>query len=197
MPSDYSLSTWKIDDERDFTVPSGQKCRIKDLGLEDMAALGIIDQMDTLGMLVDKQHIQRVQGKKPQDRKAKKPTKAQQAAAEAAEQGEIVAWMRDRKKMSAIGTMLDKIAAACVVEPVIENPWVPVDEDDPSKGERKLRRDERVDVALYADKLPFADKMAIFEESFKGMEDLESFREGPDEDVAALPDGEEPEADAK
>lgn len=189
MPSDYNLTTWKIDDERDFTVPSGQKCRIKDLGLEDMAALGIIDQMDTLGMLVEKNHVQRVQGKKPQDRKAKKPTKAQLAKQE---QGEIATWLRDRKKMAAIGTMLDKIASACVVEPVVENPWVPVDPEDPSKGERKLGRDERIEIALYADKLPFNDKMAIFEEAFKGMEDLESFREGPGEDVAALPDVEEP-----
>lgn len=189
MPSDYSLTTWKLDDERDFTVPSGQKCRVKDLSLEDMAALGIIDQMDTLGMLVEKQHIQRVQGKKPQDRKAKKPTKAQQAKQEEAE---ITAWLRDRKKMVAIGTMLDKIASACVVEPVVENPWVPVDPEDPSKGERKLARHERLDAALYADKIQFSDKMAIFEESFKGMEDLESFRKGSSEDVDALPDGEEP-----
>lgn len=194
MPSDYALTTWRTDDERDFTTPSGQRCRIRDLGLEDMAEMGIIDQMDTLGMLVETQHIQRVQGKRPQDRKAKKQTKAQQAAQE---QGELVAWLRDRQKFSAIVIMLDKIAACCVVEPVVENPWVLVDPEDPKKGERKLARPERLDAALYSDKIQFEDKMAIFEEAFKGMGDLESFREGSPEDVAALPDGEEPSEVAK
>ena len=189
MPSDYSLTSWGATTEREFTVPSGQKCLIKDLGLEEMSEVGLIDQMDTLGMLVQTEHVERVQGKKPQDRKKKKLTKAQQAAQE---QTGMVEWLRDRTKMGAIGTMLDKIASVCVVEPVVFNPWILKDDSDPSKGERKLEKSERLPDAVYADNIRFADKMAIFQEVFQGMEDLETFREGPGEDVAALPDVEEP-----
>lgn len=189
MPSNYSLTSWGESTERDFKVPSGQMCRIKDLGLEEMSEVGLIDQMDTLGMLVQTEHVERVAGKKPQDRKKKKPTKAEQ---ERQEQAGMVDWLRDRKKMGAIGTMLDKIASVCVIEPVVQNPWIPVDESDSSKGERKLERHERLPDMVYADNLRFADKMAIFQEVFQGMEDLETFREGPSEDVAALPDVEKP-----
>lgn len=188
MPSDYSLTSWTASTERDFKTPSGQMCRIKDLGLEEMSEVGLIDQMDTLGMLVQTEHVERVQGKKPSDRQKKKPTKAQKAAQE---QAGMVEWLRDRNKMSAIGTMLDKIASVCVVEPVVFNPWVLKDEGDSSKGERKLERHERLPDTVYADNIRFADKMAIFQEVFQGMEDLETFREGPGEDVAALPDVEE------
>lgn len=190
MPSNYDLTVWKVDNESDLRTPSGQLCRVKELGLQEMAELGVIDQMDTLGMLVEEKHIKRVQGKRPQD---KKLTKAQQAAKE---QGEITKMLKDKKKFGALVTLLDKVAATCVVEPVVENPWVPVDENDPEKGERKLTRSERLDAALYADVLPFNDKMTIFEFAFKGMGELESFREGSTEDVAALPDVEESEEES-
>jgi hypothetical protein len=188
MPSNYTPTTWGQSTERDHRVPSGQLCRIKDLGLEEMAEAGVIDQMDTLGYLVQTEHIDRVGGKKPQDRKTKKPTKAQKAAQE---QEGMVEWLRDKTKMAAIGKMLDKVASVCVIEPPVANPYTPVDEKDPSKGERKLEPHERAPGMIYADKLKFADKMSIFQEVFQGMEDLESFREGPSEDVAALPDVEE------
>lgn len=192
-PNEYAPVQWGGPTEYAFTCPSGQKCRMKDLGIEEMAAIGIMDQLDTIGVLVQEKHIERTQGKKPQDRKAKKPTRAQQAAQE---QADVVSWMRDPQKFLAIGTMLNKVTAACVLEPVIENPYVPVDENDPSKGERKRTSAERLEGAIYADSVAFADKMAIFQRAWKGVAELEDFREGPGEDVESVEDVAEPGKDA-
>lgn len=175
-------------DSWDFTTKSGARCHVRALDLPDIARHGLIEMMDTLGFLVEEKHVQRVQGKKPADRQKKKPTKAELAAeAEAkakADGDRMMAMLRDSKKFDAIDAMITKICVATVLEPVLENPYVPIDPEDESKGERKLARNERLEDVIYADKVPFTDRMDIFGEVFQGMDGWESFREGSGEDVA-------------
>lgn len=180
----------QTEDSWDFTTKSGARCHVRSLDLPDIAEHGLIDMMDTLGFLVEEEHVQRVQGKKPGDRQKKKPTKAEQAAADAAkakaEGDRMMSMLKDSKKFGAIDAMITKICSACVLEPVLANPYVPVDPEDESKGERKLERHERLEGVLYADKVPFVDRMDIFGEVFQGMDGWESFREGSGQDVADL-----------
>jgi|SRR6185295_3564320 len=207
MPSTNSRAprpaaeVWGIETDRDHICPSGAVCRIRDLEFDDIVELGLLDEMDSLGSIVQTEHIDRVQGKKPADRAARKPTKAQQAKINAEKQAEIdaatKALMKDKVQFASLSRMLDKVISVTVLEPVIESPWVPIDPEDLNKGERKLARHERLPDARYSDKVPFADKMSVFEEVFKGVEGLESFREERSEGLAAVADepGSEDEAE--
>ena len=179
-------------DSWDFTTKRGARCHVRSLDLPDIARFGLIGAMDTLGYTVEEEHIKRVQGKRPQDRPKKKPTKAELAAQEAAKSSldteRMLEMLQDPQKFEAIESMITKVCVACVLEPVLENPYVPVDHKDPSKGDRKLARHERLEDVLYADKVPFMDRMDIFSEVFQGMEGWESFREESGADVADLAD---------
>lgn len=48
-PDKYAPTVWgnKVDEGRDFTTPSGQLCRIRKIGMEDILELGLLDIMDT------------------------------------------------------------------------------------------------------------------------------------------------------
>lgn len=189
-PSRPAAEVWGQQKESwDFTTTSGARCRVRPLDLPDLAELGLVDVMDSLGFLVEEEHVQRVQGKKPSDRQKKKPTKAQKAKAET---DRLTSLLRDPKQFAIIDKMVTKVTAACVLEPVLENPYVLVDPEELEKGERKLLPHERLEDVIYADRVPFADRMEVFGEVFQGMEGWESFREGSGKDVADVAD--EPES---
>lgn len=182
---------------RPFVTPGRVSIIVKDLELEDMMAAGIVDQMDTLGMIVQEK-TDKAQGKtRGQGYKEKSKTKAQlakEADAEAVSSMQAMGWMKDPVKFDAISRMLNKVIVACVLEPVFESPYIGGGEDD-GFDERKRTKEERLEGALYADYVPIADKMAIFGEVFKGLGDLEPFREGSDEAVGDMAD--EPESSEK
>lgn len=190
-PQSYrdASEVWGAPKERWIVCPSGARCQVRDLEMEQIAETGLIDQMDSLGMLVEEEHVARVQGKRPQDRAKRKPTKKQQEQKEAAKMAGI---LRDPEQFKTIGVMLEKVAVACVLDPVLESPYIVED-----GVERKLRNDERLEGALYADSVGFGDKMHIFEQVFRGMGDLETFREGRDEDVADVADESGSEEDSE
>lgn len=48
-PDQYAPTVWgnKNEEGRDLTLPSGQKCRVRKIGMEDILELDLIDLMDT------------------------------------------------------------------------------------------------------------------------------------------------------
>ena len=53
VPADpYAVTSWGSDGY-DFTTPSGQRCRLRNLPLEELAAQGILDRITRLPGLVD------------------------------------------------------------------------------------------------------------------------------------------------
>lgn len=181
---------------RIIVCPSGARCMVRSLDMLDIVEAGLIEQMDSLGGIVDKDHIQRVQGKtkrKPSDRAPKKLTKAQE---EAKNSKQLEDMLRNPSQFAAMDKMLNKVVAATVLEPVIESPYIDIDPEDPSKGERKRTASERLEHTIYADSVGFADRMFIFEEVFEGMAGLENFRSGSESDVADVADESESAEDA-
>jgi hypothetical protein len=191
MPAEnFSVSSWTPAGraaQREYTTSSGSKCLIRDLELEDVVELGLIDQMDSLTAIVQTDHLDRVQkGKKPEDRKSKQPTKAQAAADEERQLREM---LRNKDSFEKIKEVVDKVVSQCVVEPKLYDPWI----DDPNavtadnpRGRRKLDADERDPERAYLDYVNFVDKMGIFQEVFGGMESLQQFREAADQSVGTL-----------
>lgn len=181
--SQYSPTTWGADPVSDLRVPSGQLCQVKQLTMEDVVDLDIMDQVDSLGSIVETEHIDRV--KKPQDHSAKQPTKAQKAKQEVEEQQrqeEITReLLKDKNKFKAMADAIDKVVERVVLQPSIIRP---IDDD----GNPLKQREKGV---IYMDSVSFADKMAIFDYCFEGVSNMESFREERGEDVGSLAD--EPE----
>lgn len=192
MPADsYTVSSWTPaghKSEREYTTSSGSKCLVRDLELEDVVELGLIDDLDSLTSLVKTEHIDRVNGKKPQDRKPKQLTKAQQ---EEAEQESFKELMKDKSQFAKIATTMDKVVATCVLQPKLLDPWV----NDPNiataenpDGRRKLEQNERDPEAAYLDYVTLVEKIGIFHEVFGGMERLQQFREASDQSMGAVAD---------
>lgn len=59
----YAPTAWGQYDE-EFRVPSGQKCRVRKLDINDMLTSSFIDELSTLEGVVDK-HVRRGQGQPP------------------------------------------------------------------------------------------------------------------------------------
>jgi hypothetical protein len=176
--SKYAPTTWGATEELyDFTCPSGQVCQVKRVGLSDLLQAGLLDEMDTLGDLMQTNVVQPAKGKGPQDRQPKKPTKAQAAAAE--EQA-VADLMKNPKQFAAMSRLLERVVAVMVVQPKVVSPW---------DGDKKIV--DRVEGVIYTDSIRFEDQMALFGEAMgdKQMDAIASFRDGAVEGVESVEDG--------
>jgi hypothetical protein len=176
MPPTYG-SGWGSNPFEDLTLPSGAICQARKLQIEDMVALGIMDDLDFLGNVVQDEHVDRV--KRPQDHAKKKLTKAQQAKAQDDQTKKL---LTDKKTFSKMAAIVDDVCCAVVVQPTVLRA-VTVAED----GTRTpIPAQDRQEGAIYSDTIGFEDKMAIFNFSFSGMEKMAKFREGSESPVADL-----------
>lgn len=190
MPADYNVTAWtaKVDREREYTTPTGAKCLVRDMVMEDLVDLDLINEIDSLTALVQTEHIDRVAGK---GRKAQQ--KAKQVAAES-ERQQMMALMKDKAKFIQMATVLDKVVMRCVISPQLFDPWI----NDPNipEGRRKLDKNERDPELAYIDYIPLADKISIFGEVFQSMDNLEKFREESASNLGAVEAQPEPAEDA-
>lgn len=165
----------------DLALPSGAVCQIRKLQMEDLVTMGIMDQMDSLGLTVQEQHVERVKGtNKPSDRPAKKLTKAEAAAAEEKQLNDL---LRDPKKFITMTGLMDKIIVNCVVQPPICDAFHEVMQEDGSMERERIRPEDRDSKRVYTDSIGIDDKTAIFDFSFSGVQKFDAFREGSGEDV--------------
>ncbi len=183
----YELTGWAGADQfaQDFTTPSGQKCLVRQIQLEDMIELDMMDKFDILGAAVQTEHIDRVKGrKKPADRnKTKRQLEAEKQAEEARQLRDM---MKDKKQFGDLMDMMNKLLCLVVVKPSLTLPLVAdpeaVTAENP-EGIRKLRADERVGGTIYVDGVSVNDRMAIFNFAMGEVQSMENFREGPKADV--------------
>lgn len=186
--SGYEPTIWGQGESlKDFVTPSGQKCQIRIISIETLAAEGLLDNFDIITQIMVGDVVQPASGKRPMDRQAKKPTKAE--AAEAAEQAEaarqerVANMITDPKQIIPMMDMVNKVVEHIVVQPVVRRP-VQVGADG---TERPLV--ERQAGVVYVDTIPLGDRMAIFATSFEGMSSLTSFREEAEAAVGDVADG--------
>jgi hypothetical protein len=106
MPSDneefqvnqvWATST-PVDHTVDLTVPSGQKCRAKRLGLEGIIATGVLGDADTLTGYVDKKHINKTKD---------------------GEKLNVASIMKDPRALDDLLSLVDKTVPHIVVEPKV------------------------------------------------------------------------------
>ena len=61
----YAPTAWATIDE-EFIAPSGQRCRLKKLGLTELVKSGLVNQLNTLAGVVDKK-VNKAKGAPPKD----------------------------------------------------------------------------------------------------------------------------------
>lgn len=151
----YGLKAWGsqfIRSEFDVVCPSGQRCRARQLEVEDAMALGVLDSLDVFTPAV-----MAVEGS------TDNMTEEQNAA--------ILGGLSDPEKRANFFGTVNKVVAHTVVIPKV----VLVDDGNLPEG------------TVFANDIPFADKMHIFRVVFSSRGDaLQSFREGQEGDVAPV-----------
>ncbi|QBJ04740.1 hypothetical protein SEA_DELTON_25 [Mycobacterium phage Delton] len=159
----FAVKGWGKDVVRktfDIQCPSGQWCRAKTLTIEDAMSLGLLDSLDLFTSTL------------------MAPIMANDEDKERAEEERNVGLLnslKDSGKRASFFGTVNRVTAHCVLEPRV------VLEDDGNLPEG----------TVFADDIPFADKMHIFRNVFGGMGNatMNTFREGPEGSVAAVPDG--------
>jgi len=171
-PDPYALSAaWVESPYKDLVCPSGQKCFVRKIAMEDLVGLGIVDQTDTpTGTAV--LAADEAKGKSPQDHRPKKLTKAEQLAADVLQQH------KNAENMDKHFGMINKVVLASVLKPELH----PIPEPDPTV---------RVVGRAYVDQIALNDKMEIFKFAMSStVGSAETFRPESSDDVGRVEDGE-------
>ena len=181
MPAQYEVpAAWGASPYIDMDLPSGGRIQAKRLGLEDIIAAGLIEEFDALTPTVDEKVVGPAKGKKPQDRAKKKPTKAEQAKADAAAG---INFFKDKDTAATLMRVLALMLPQVVIQPKIHPHMEQVD------GKwQVIPPAERVEGYVYVDSIPLEDQMHIFGWAMSGLdtEKLQQFREQPESDLGAV-----------
>ncbi len=187
MPSTNDV--WKRkaagSDGEEITLPSGQTCIARKIGLEEMIEAGFLNHMDLFTSLVDTETIQPAKAKL-QGRNAKKPTLKQRAAekerAEATANDTILAKLAaDPTLVATMATMLNTLTPKIVIEPAV---ICHLDADG-----AVIAKADRDPDAIYTDMIDFMDKMDLFTWAMGDIDNLATFRDAANGAVGAVVDG--------
>lgn len=180
MPSKdkkYGLGTNK---PYEFKLPSGNTCLMKNLTMDDLMKIGILDRLDSLTSIVSAEHVTRVTGT-PQQRAAAAQALAELDTETAEGRQALLGIMKDKGKWEAMQSFINVVVKEAVVDPHVS--------PEPGPHETKM------DNVLYASDVDLLDRMAIMQRCMGGMMDgvkaMEPFRSGSGETVVNLPEGQD------
>jgi len=170
--------SWKKDkEEKDFElkVPSGHTCLVRRPGPEIFVRQGMIPN-SLMAIIMPLLDDAKAEG-------AKGDVSPIPDSALAEMQNELV---NDPSKFADMVTMVDNITLACVIAP----PLAPTSRRAEIQMDSALTTDEKEELTqntLFIDDVDFEDKMFIFQYVVGGTADLERFRLGTEQVVAAGP----------
>lgn len=156
----YALTGWgsqSREKEKDLTLPSGQRCRVRMLGMEDILELDLLDAMDTFSKHLIKD--------------VKKPGKQE---TEEEDSGlEFLKMLKDGDRMKDLRKTVDKVVPVVVLKPQV---W-------PNPGKNKTPDPGK----LYVKDIDLSDKFVIFSAVFEGFgPGMADFREESEKSVGAV-----------
>lgn len=172
-----------------LTLPSGQTCWAKPIGLQGVMESGILGEADSLSSYVGRQFVRKVRGSKG------KPD---------TEEIDAKALMKSPDTLKKIVKLVDGVTPQVVVEPRVYCHYEVI--DIPNQDTRMIPEDERVCFecgvsrrvhkdeghgwvsAIYTDMIGLEDKMFLFNFALSGVRDVEAFRQGSQSAVGDLAD---------
>jgi hypothetical protein len=169
---EYAVTSWGESAAEPFgiTLPSGQRCLVRKLEMEDVLAHGLLNDLDSFSsnLLEDV------------------PTKDETDES-------VINAFQETEKFEKLTKTVNKIVMITVKRPTIY--LVPLEgEIDPDTGLRVGQFNPktgekvtgRVKGRAYVDQVSFMDKMAIFQAVFEGLKGLDQFREGSEADLGSV-----------
>lgn len=166
-----------------LTLPSGQTCHARRIGLEGMIEAGLLSESDTLLAIVDDKHIKRVrnvQGKNPKLQDQVSEVNAREI-------------MKDPAMLKKIVFFVDSTMPVVVMDPVVRTHFKilgPAEKEGDLPNTELIPFAEREQGVVYTDQIGMEDKMFLFQYCVGGTRDLESFRAETNAAVAGVDDGE-------
>jgi hypothetical protein len=189
VPNQVWGSADAVSSVHELTLPSGQTCQAKKVGIEGLLEMGILDQADSLTAMVN-DHTQRVKKNGPSGPETV-----------SVNQGSLMA---DSNAMKAIIGLADRALPIIVTSPPVALHFSErmVGKTKHTKmlteAERKKIREERGQPDLvFTDQVGFEDKMWLFDWASGGLKSLASFRGESSADVGSLGNVAKPKGKAK
>lgn len=147
-----------------ITLPSGQTCQYRKIGMEELIAAGIMPEIDALTPLVESGPIANGQAKLKGHNKKAKTVAAEQEAAFTSKV------LSDPSVLRSIITMADKVIPLIVVDPVVRLHYI-VD-----NGVQRMLSDDEREPGVYTDQIDFLDKMELVTLGIGDLTALAQFR---------------------
>ena len=160
IQDDYAPSAWSTSSKLegfDHVVPSGQRCRLRMLNLEQLVVDGVIDDIDAVSKIISSDIMKKRAGR------LTRQTEAQEAI-------EGLKFMQSDAGKHAV-RLMDKIIPYAVVAP-----QVVADPDDPA---------DRVEGVVYVSSISITDRADIFSVVIQSVNGVAQFRGGPAETMGA------------
>jgi hypothetical protein len=187
----YAVTSWgKAEETYDLTVPSGQTCLVRNITMNAIIELGLVNELDSMSRIVSgldpvaKAKAESAKRKAPSDRKPAKPTKAEQ---EKAEQEMMVGLLGNKESKERLELFVNKMVKWAVVQPVLNSNL----KVHPDGTEEVLPRSERSpEDGIYVDDIDFFDRMHILMRAMESVQSvgLERFRKQSEQAVGDVAD---------
>ena len=164
IQDDYAPSAWSTSSKLegfDHVVPSGQRCRLRMLNLEQLVINGVIDDIDAVSKIISSDIMKKRAGRRTRQ------TEAQEAI-------EGLKFMQSDAGKHAV-RLMDKIIPYAVVAP-----QVMADPDDPA---------DRLEGVVYVSSISITDRADIFSVVIQSVNGVAQFRGGSAETLGAASAG--------
>lgn len=159
-----------------LTLPSGQVCKAKRLGMEGILAAGLLGDADSLTSYVGRKHVRKVKGGKGPD----------------TETVNVRTIAADPEALKRVVFLVDRATPHIVSEPEVLLHFEFLDEPAENGAmTRMIPPEDRVEGGIYTDMVGLEDKMFLFQFAVGGSGDLERFRSESEAVMEDVPDGED------
>lgn len=154
-----------------LTLPSGQVCKAKRLGMEGILSAGLLGDADSLTAYIGRKHVRQVKGGKGAD----------------TEVVNVRTIAGDPEALKRVVFLVDRATPHIVTEPEVLLHLEFLDDG----GTRMIPPEERQEGMIYTDQIGLEDKMFLFQFAVGGSGDLERFRSESQAIMEDVPDGED------
>jgi hypothetical protein len=160
-----------VDTSVTITLPSGQVCKAKRLGMEGILTAGLLGDADSLTAYVGRKHVRKVKGGKGADTEAVN----------------VRSLANDPEALKKVVFLVDRATPHIVSEPKVHLHLEFLEDGDT----RMIPVEEREEGEIYTDMIGLEDKMFLFQFAVGGSGDLERFRGESEAALEDLSDGED------
>lgn len=159
-----------------LTMPSGQTCWARVIGLQGVLESGVMGEADSLTAFVGREYIRKVRGAKGRpDTEEIDPDKL----------------MKDPAILQKIVKMVDGLMPHVVADPPVACHYSKVPLADGGETTAMIPQEDRLPGVIYTDMIGLEDKMFLFNFAMSAVKDAETFRQQSQSAMGNVADGQD------